>query len=151
MYSVVLYTHSWLRYLVLGLGIAVLFVCARDRKLSAWGEQHERLHVLFLAVLDVQFLLGLLLYFKLSPYSQSALANMGAAMKDPTLRFFGVEHMATMLVAVIVAHVGRVRSKKKQGAAHFRSALITQCVWLLLTLAAIPWPSLDVGRPFFRL
>jgi hypothetical protein len=150
MYSVVLFTHSWLRYLLLGFGIALLVVCARHRKSTHWTEKHERLHVLFLAVLDVQFLLGLLLYFKLSPYSQAALANMGAAMKEPTLRFFGVEHITTMLIAVVVAHVGRVRSKRKQGAAHFRSVLITQSVWLLLTLAAIPWPGLDIARPLFR-
>lgn len=127
-----------------------MVVCARDRKSGSWAEKHERLHVLFLAVLDVQLLLGLLLYFKLSPYSQAALANMGAAMKEPTLRFFGVEHITTMLVAVVVAHVGRIRSKRKQGAAHFRSALITQVAWLVLTLLAIPWPGLDIARPLFR-
>lgn len=151
MYSVVLFTHSWLRYLVFGFGIALLVLCARGLQRAAWTERQERIHVLFTAVLDVQFLLGLLLYFKLSPYSQAALANMGAAMKDPTLRFFGVEHMATMLIALIVAHVGRARSKRKQGKARVKSVLITQSVWLLLTLAAIPWPGLDVGRPLFRL
>lgn len=151
MYSVVLFTHSWLRYLVLAFGIGLLIACARGLRSAAWGEKEERIHVLFLAILDVQFLLGLLLYFKLSPASQAALANMGAAMKEPTLRFFGVEHIFAMLIALIVAHVGRVRSKKKQGPAHYKSVLITQCVWLLLTLAAIPWPGLDVGRPMFRL
>lgn len=151
MYSVVLYTHSWLRWLVLGFGIALLFVCARDRKSGPWNEKHERLQVLFMAILDVQLILGLLLYFVLSPFSQAALANMGAAMKDPTLRFFGVEHMATMLLAVILAHVGRIRSKRKLAAARFRSVLITQSFWLLLTLAAIPWPGLDIARPLFRM
>lgn len=151
MYSVVLFTHSWLRYLVLGFGIALLYLCARGLQRAAWTERQERIHVLFTAVLDVQFLLGLLLYFKLSPHSQAALANMGAAMKDPTLRFFGVEHMATMLIALIVAHVGRARSKRKQGKARVKSVLITQSVWLVLTLASIPWPGLDVGRPLFRL
>ena len=151
MYSVVLFTHSWLRYLVLGFGIVLLVLCVRGLQNATWTEKQERVHVLFTAVLDVQFLLGLLLYFKLSPSSQAALANMGAAMKDPTLRFFGVEHIATMLIALIVAHVGRARSKRKHGKARFKSVLITQSVWLLLTLAAIPWPMLDVGRPLFRL
>jgi hypothetical protein len=150
MYSVVLFTHSWLRYLVLGFGITLLVLCVRGLKSDAWTEKPERIHVLFAAILDVQFLLGLLLYLKLSPVTQAALANMGAAMKEPTLRFFGVEHIATMLVALIVAHVGRARSKRKQGRARFKSVLITQSVWLLLTLAAIPWPVLDVGRPLFR-
>ncbi len=151
MYSVVLFTHSWLRYLVLGFGIALLALCVRGLRGGSWTEKEERVHVLFAAIMDVQFLLGLLLYFKLSPITQAALANMGAAMKEPTLRFFGVEHIATMLIAVVVAHIGRARSKRKQGKARFKSVLITQAVWLLLTLAAIPWPGLDVGRPLFRL
>jgi hypothetical protein len=67
------------------------------------------------------------------------------------LRFFGVEHIATMLIAVAVAHVGRVRSKRKQGAARYRSTLVFQSIWLLLTLAAIPWPGLDIARPLFRM
>jgi len=152
MYSVVLFTHSWLRYLLLGFGIALLALCVRGLRLQggSWTEKQERIHVLFTAILDVQFLLGLLLYLKLSPITQTALANMGAAMKEPTLRFFGVEHIVTMLIAVIVAHVGRARSKRKQGKARFKSVLITQAVWLVLTLAAIPWPGLDVGRPYFR-
>lgn len=151
MYSVVLFTHSWLRYLVLAYGIWLLLLCARDMRAGQWGERHERTHVLFLAVLDTQLILGLLLYFVLSPYSRAALANLGAAMKDPTLRFFGVEHFATMLIAVVVAHLGRARSKRTQGQARLRSTLITQSVWLVLTLAAIPWPGLDIGRPLFRL
>jgi hypothetical protein len=151
MYSVVLFTHSWLRYLVLGFGIALIVLCVRGLRSDSWGEQPERIHVLFAAIMDVQLLLGLLLYFKLSPVTQAALANMGAAMKEPTLRFFGVEHIATMLIAVVIAHIGRARSKRKQGRARFKSVLITQSVWLVLTLAAIPWPVLDVGRPLFRL
>lgn len=150
MYSVVLFTHSWLRYVVLAFGAALLFVSARDMRAGQWGPKHERLHGLFLAVLDTQLVLGLLLYFVLSPYSRAALSDLGAAMKEPTLRFFGVEHIATMFVAVVVAHVGRVRSRRKQGSAHFRSVVITQCLWLLLTLAAIPWPGLDIGRPLLR-
>jgi hypothetical protein len=27
---------------------------------------------------------------------------------------------------------------------------LTQIVWLVVTLASIPWPALDYGRPFFR-
>jgi len=150
MYSVVLFIHSWLRYLVLGFGLWLLIACARNVRASEWAPRQERLHVRFLAVLDTQFLLGLLLYFVWSPISAAARANLALAMKDAQLRFFGVEHIATMLIAVIVAHLARARSKRKSGSARYVSVLITQCVWLLLTLAAIPWPGLDIARPLFR-
>jgi hypothetical protein len=71
-------------------------------------------------------------------------------MKDAQLRFFSVEHFATMLIAVAVAHVGRVRSKRREGRLRYRSTVITQTLWLVLTLIAIPWPGLDVARPIFR-
>jgi hypothetical protein len=151
MYLVTLYLHSWLRYLVLGLGLWLLIAAARGKSRGDWTPGDERLHVRFLAVLDTQFLLGLLLYFVLSPITAAAMSNMGAAMKDANLRFYAVEHLATMLLAVAAAHIGRARSKRKAGAARHKTTLIAQIIWLVLTLLAIPWPFLDTGRPLFRM
>jgi hypothetical protein len=151
MYLAVLVIHSWLRYAVLGFGVWLLIASVRGLLANApWSPTHERLHVHFLAALDTQLLLGLSLYFLLSPITAAARVNMRAAMKEPQLRFFGVEHIATMLIAVAIAHIGRVRAKRKQAAARHRSTLITQIIWLVLTLAAIPWPGLDIARPLFR-
>lgn len=152
MYIALLFLHSWFRYVVLALGLWLIVIGLRHlRSSSPWSQPHERVYVGFLAALDTQLLLGLLLYFVLSPLSAAAFADFGGAMKEPTLRFFGVEHIATMLIAVAVAHIGRVRSRRKLGAARFRSTLVFQTIWLLLTLAAIPWPGLDIARPLFRL
>ncbi|HMI92384.1 MAG TPA: hypothetical protein VK509_13505 [Polyangiales bacterium] len=150
MYLVTLYLHSWLRYLVLGLGLWLLVAAARGKSGTEWSGSDERLHVRFLAVLDTQFVLGLLLYFVLSPLTAAAMSNFGAAMKDANLRFYGVEHIATMFLAVASAHIGRVRSKRKTGGARHKTTLIFQVIWLVLTLLAIPWPMLDSGRPLFR-
>jgi hypothetical protein len=151
-YSVVLFIHSWLRYAVLGAGLWLLIASIRGlRGGQPWAKGDERAHVAFLGLLDTQLVLGLTLYFVLSPISAAAMANFGAAMKNPHLRFFGVEHIVTMLLAIVVAHVGRVRAKRKQGSARYRTTLITQAIWLLLTLAAIPWPGLDIARPLFRM
>ena len=151
MYVAVLFIHSWLRYAVLAAGLWCLIASIRGLKRGgAWRQADERVHVGFLAVLDTQLLLGLTLYFFLSPISAAAWGNWAVAMKEPTLRFFGVEHIATMLLALAVAHLGRVRSKRRHDTARYRSVLITQCVWLVLTLIAIPWPGLDIARPLFR-
>jgi hypothetical protein len=151
MYIAVLFIHSWLRWVVLALGLAVLLAAFGGMRTgSAWAPKHERLQKAFLAVLDTQFLLGLLLWFFLSPITAAARANMAAAMKDGQLRYFGVEHLLTMLIAVAVAHVGRVRARRREGRMRYRSTVITQVLWLVLTLLAIPWPGLDVARPLFR-
>jgi hypothetical protein len=151
MYIAVLFIHSWLRWVVLALGLAVLIASIGGLRLGgAWDPKHERLQKIFLGVLDVQLLVGLVLYFFMSPIAAAARANMALAMKDAQLRFFGVEHLVTMLIAVAVAHIGRVRSKRREGRQRYRSVLIMQIVWLVLTLLAIPWPGLDVARPLFR-
>jgi hypothetical protein len=151
MYVAVLLIHSWLRYLVLAFGLWLLIASVRGLRAGGpWSARDERVHTRFLAILDTQFLLGLLLYFWLSPITSAAFSDMAAAMKDPQLRFFGVEHITAMLVAVAIAHIGRVRARRKQSRARYRTTLIAQSLWLLLTLAGIPWPGLDVGRPLFR-
>ena len=152
MYTLVLFTHSWLRYLVLALGVLMLAVAARGLATRAsWSPRDERFHKAFVGSLDLQFTFGALLYVWLSPISSAAFADFGAAMKNPQLRFFGLEHAVTMLIAVGVAHIGRTRSRRKEGPARHRTVLITQALWLLLTCAAIPWPVLDIGRPLFRM
>ncbi|MDD9943238.1 MAG: hypothetical protein OXU20_19520 [Myxococcales bacterium] len=152
MYAFVLFIHSWLRYAVLAAGIALLVVAITQlRSDKRWSPRSERLATVFLASLDTQLLLGLLLYFALSPLTSAGLADLAAAMKSPVLRFFSVEHSLTMFLAVVVAHVGRVRAKRKpDDQARLRTVLRFQIAWLVLTLAAIPWPGLDIGRPLFR-
>jgi len=72
-------------------------------------------------------------------------------MRDPVARFWAVEHISLMIVAVIVAHVGRVlvRKARTPGAKRTRM-LITYTVATLAILAAIPWPGMRAGRPLFR-
>jgi hypothetical protein len=152
MYGFVLIAHSWLRYVVLALGvllIALALRCMRSR--ASWSVRDARVHQAFVSALDTQFLLGALLYLWLSPITSAAFADFGAAMKNAHLRFFGLEHAVTMFVAVAVAHIGRVRAYKKPEAQRARTVLVFQLIWLALTCAAIPWPVLDVGRPLFRM
>src|SRR3982751_2709371 len=104
MYSLVLVLHSWARWGALALGIAATFLSATDRS----GSRAGRAGLLFVLFADIQLLLGLTLYLVLSPFTAAALHDFGAAMRAPALRYWAVEHAATMLIAVILVHVGRV-------------------------------------------
>lgn len=152
MYSFVLLVHSWLRYVVLGSGLWLLIASVRGlRAAQPWSDASARAQRIFISTLDTQFLLGLLLYFVLSPIVATARLDFGAAMKIAPLRFFAVEHIVTMFIAVAVAHIGSARAKRKEVPARYRTLIVTLLLWLLLTLVAIPWPGLDIGRPLFRL
>ncbi len=152
MYILVLSLHSWLRWVVLGLVLVGLVRgLAGSRARREWGPADERAQKLFVVAVDVQLLLGLLLYAVLSPETHLAFADFAHAMKDRVLRFWAVEHASAMFLAAVVAHVGRVLGKKHGASStRHRTALVTALVFLLLVALAFPWPGLAQGRPLFR-
>ena len=152
MYSIVLLLHSWLRWIALVAGIAATVTSFSDRPQTTGQSRADLWGLVFMAVLDLQMLLGLLLYFVLSPFMEGILSNFGAAMKSPGLRFFAVEHLALMLTAVVLAHVGRVlaRKAKTPDAKRMRTAICFGLATFLMILG-IPWPGMASGRQLFRI
>jgi hypothetical protein len=141
--------HSLLRWLVIAFGlVAVLRAIAGVSGRRPWTPLDERAGRLFVIAIDTQTLVGLILYGLLSPITRAAFANMGAAMKDATLRFYAVEHLAIMLAAITLVHIGRVRTRKATtDAARQRTAAIFFTLGLLLVLLGTPWPFRAIGRP----
>lgn len=152
LYEIVLLAHSYLRWLLV---IVLVVVIARSIRgwlgPREWSPLDERLHLGLVAGVDLQFLLGLVLYVFLSPITQAFFTAPGLGMKDATLRFFGVEHLLAMFVMIVVIHVGRVMSKRaKTPKLRHRRVWTTTLAALLLVLISIPWPFLKYGRPIFR-
>jgi hypothetical protein len=149
-YTLVLLAHSWIRWIALIGGVGATLTALSGSGPGA-AARADRWGLIFMIALDVQMLLGLLLYFALSPFTTEALHDFGAAMRNPALRFWAVEHAFMMVLVVILAHVGRVlgrkaktpESKRSRTAACFGFATIVM-------LLAIPWPGLPNGRPLFR-
>jgi hypothetical protein len=142
-YTTILIFHSWLRWAVLAAGLAAALRGGSDR--SDTGGKW------FTILLDVQLLLGLLLYFVLSPVTGAALEDFGAAMREAPLRFFAVEHTFGMVLAITLAHIGRGRVRKAAPEKRGRTALIFYGLALVIILASIPWPGMPAGRPLFRM
>ena len=140
MYLALLHTHNVTRWIVLIAAVVALALALLGRfGKQPFGKPHRIANLAFVSSMDLQLVLGLLLYF-VSPLVQSGLANMGAAMGDAALRFFVVEHAFYMVVAVALAHVGSVmvRRAKADGAKHART-LIWFGLALVVVLAGIPW------------
>jgi hypothetical protein len=150
-YAHVLYVHSYLRWLVLFLALVVLvhsFVAwSRGRD---WTGRDARLQGAFVNTFNLQFVLGLLLYAWLSPVTYAFFGSPAEGMQNPTLRFFGVEHIIGMVAAIAVVHIGRGRSGRVHGPLRHRVVFVTTLVALLIIAASIPWPALQHGRPLFR-
>ncbi|MET0389666.1 MAG: hypothetical protein ABW321_27080 [Polyangiales bacterium] len=149
-YALILFGHSYLRWAIVICLLVLLFRCV-TRTGKPWTQRDERLHVILVAFFDLQLLLGLALYFGLSPVTQQFLGNAAQGMKQPVLRFFGVEHVLLGLIALVVLHVGRVRSRRSPDArVRRRRVLVSLSIVLVLLLAALPWPGRPDHRPLLR-
>ena len=146
-YAMVLMIHSLVRWVVVIAGfVAVIMAYAGWFGNRPWTSSTVRLNMLFTTFLDLNVLLGIFLYFILSPITRGAFQNMGEAMKNGTTRFFLAEHWVLMIVALILAHVGSSRAKKAaDDKSKFKQAAIFFTIAMVLILAAIPWPFLATG------
>lgn len=152
MYPIVLFIHSWLRWLLLGALIVTLI-----RSFSGWLKKEPytasdgKLRLITVILYDLQILIGIYLYAFLSPTVRSALQSMAETMKDSQLRFFVVEHTTGMLVAVLALHIGTVMTKKAEaGLRQHKCMALTLLIVLFITLVSIPWPGLPYGRVLWR-
>ena len=150
MYPTLLALHSWIRWIALIATVGTTLAAVRG-KVEGPRSLADRWGMVAIMVLDTQLLLGLLLYFVVSPNMRAILDNFGGAMKDPALRFWAVEHTASMFAAIALAHVGRVLARKALTPASKRTRLLV-CFGLatLLIMLGMPWPGRPGGRPLFR-
>lgn len=146
MYPVVLAIHNILRWLVLIAGIL-----AAGRALigwfgkKEWTRQDRLFGVIFTSAMDVQLLFGLSLYLFFSDIVKGAFNDFDAAMGVRDMRFFAIEHVFYMVVALVFAHLGSMLPKKvDEAVAKHRRAAIWFTLSVVIILAGIPW-----WRPLF--
>lgn len=141
MYTGLLHTHNLFRWLVLLiLIIAIVFSLSGWIGKRKWNKKDNLTTLLTVIFMDIQFLVGMILYAFVSPITKAAFANFGAAMKNADLRFYAVEHILLMVVALAFVHIGRSKTKKTHPSwKKHRVAAIWFGLGLVLILAGIPW------------
>lgn len=146
MYTGFLHAHSGLRWLVLILiVVSILLAFAGWIKKREWTKTDQKSSLFLMIFMDIQFLVGIVLYLFLSPMTKAAFNDFGAAMGNPTIRFYAVEHILMMFIALVLVHIGRAKTKKDIAPwKKHRAAAIFYSISLLVILAAIPW-----DRPLF--
>ncbi len=148
MFDFALDAHSWIRWAALITGLLATFTAftsGASGKADRWG-------LLFMIVMDIQLLFGLALYLALSPTTTAIFGDFGAAMRDPVARFWAVEHISLMLLAIVMAHLGRILARKARTPESRRKRML-MCFTLsmVLMVAGIPWPGMRAGRALFPL
>lgn len=138
--NILLRAHSGLRYVVLGLLIAAVFAAYSNWKNDS--KEDSKVYLFTLIATHIQMLIGFILYF-LSPKVNFDMIS------DPIFRFYSIEHIFMMLIAVVLITMGRVRSKKLVGADKHRTVLYFYGLALVMILVAIPWPFRNLGAAWF--
>lgn len=153
LYTLFLILHSWNRWLILIAGLIVIFM-----SLNYFYSENKnyspirKIALVYISSLHLQFLVGIILYFFLSPVTQAAFNDFGAAMKSPGLRFWAVEHTAISVIAIILAQLGFSISKRKLvESKKVRTLFIWTFISLLLIIIVIPMGIMGVNRPWIRL
>jgi hypothetical protein len=146
MFNFMLLAHSAGRWIVLLLLLIAIFrsLTAGNRPFNSGDRKTGTMLTIFA---DIMLLIGVYLYFAGNTgYAQVRDNGMSEVMKNDTARFFAVEHLAGMLIAIILLHIGKSQGKKAitDRAKHRRSAIF-YLIGLLVILATIPWPFREVG------
>lgn len=127
--TILLQLHAIWQWVLLAAAVLVVL-----KALTGWlGKQRfagldDRLGLAFTIIVDVQVLLGLILWL----FGSLGLRTASQAMSNAALRFIVWEHPILMLLALVCAHIGRTRSKKAvdDGARH-RTSFIFYLLSLL--------------------
>lgn len=153
MHTIVLFAHSWTRWILLLLAIIlVLRSVAGLVSSNPYKELDKKLGLAFFWALNIQFLLGIALFAGVSPLVRTAFSDMGAAMSNGAVRFFIAEHFVTALLAIGAGHFGISKAKKAlEDRKKHMFMLIGSGLCLALMMALIPWPNLPYGRALFFL
>jgi hypothetical protein len=152
MYDTLLFLHSWIRWLALILVLVLFFRMSWGvRSGSSYSTGDVRLKWTVVFVFDIQFLLGCLLYIVYSPIVKAAYQSNSGFLGSHVLRFYSLEHVFNMVIAVVVLHWGSLAVKKaKDSLEKFKKGVRFIGVTLILILLGFPWPFLKYGRELFR-
>jgi len=139
--------HSGLRWIILFFILTTVikhFFGSKNNLHYSKGDKN--LALITLIFVHLQFVAGLFLYFKKgwSNFEEGTMANAVS-------RFWSVEHIGGMLIAIILITIGyssakRIRNDKRR----FKKIFTFYLIGLIIMIASIPWPFRgEIGRGWF--
>ena len=141
MESGLLHLHSFMRWIILFFLLIAL--------IQAFGKKAglKKTSLWLLISAHITLLIGLYQYFTGAFGYKLIQANgFATVMKDSALRFWGVEHITGMLIAIILITIARGKAKRS----NYGAASWLYLFALIIILAVVPWPFREIiGRPWF--
>ncbi len=152
MYTGLLHLHNLLRWVILVLLIIALFrhlAGMNNKRPVSAGDKKIDLFLMISA--HITLLIGLYQWIA-GPWGLKLIQNLGfgGVMENPAYRFFAVEHITGMLIAIVLITIGRGAVKRATDASAHKKAFWCFLIALVLIVASIPWPFREaIARPLF--
>ncbi|HAW20151.1 MAG TPA: cytochrome B [Flavobacteriales bacterium] len=139
--------HSSLRYVVLiFLFLAILDAILAVSSDKPYAKTSKLFALITLISAHIQLLLGLALYF-IGDKGFKIITSVEGFMSIAPARFFAMEHISGMILAIVLITVGYSKAKKKEMPKQkYSTILLFYGISLLIIFAMIPWPFMkDFG------
>lgn len=142
LYLILVHVHSVLRWFIaifLVYSLVVSFV--RWRMASQLSKTDSLFAGFTVHFSHLQLLIGLILYF----ISPKVMFN-SEAMASPMIRFFTVEHIMLMILAIACLTIGNMKSKRTGDPVQKAKFIFGWfMVGFILIMAGMPWPFRGLG------
>jgi len=131
-----IHVHSGFRWLALALLVFAIVNAILKLKSGKYEKGDKMLNLFAMVLLHTQILVGTIVSFGTGKISYAA-----GWMKNDQYRFFGLEHILLMVIAVTLITIGRKKAEKAlEPAKKHKTILIWYTIVLIIIFAAIPWP-----------
>lgn len=152
MYTGLVHLHNFLRWIII-----VLLILNIVRHVTSLNKPFtvadKKLGLLLMIAAHITLLLGLYQYFTGSVgFALIKQYGMSEVMQNSVYRFWAVEHITGMLIAIVLITMGRgVAKKPLSDEQKHKKSLIFFLIAFIIILASVPWPWRveGVGRPIF--
>jgi len=137
MLDILKHTHSGLRWVVL---ILMLLAIVNSLISRNYEKKHKMINLFAMISLHTQLLIGLILYF-ISPRVKFVENWMSSKVSGGAFRFYNLEHILMMIIAIILVTIGRKIAEKQSTDIDKHKKIHTfYTIALVIIIASIPWP-----------
>jgi hypothetical protein len=150
MYNGLLDLHNLLRWVILILLVVAIVKAYKgisDRKI--FSKKDKKIGLFLMIASHITLLIGLY-QWAFGPWGLQLIRNagFGDVMKNSVYRFWAVEHITGMLIAIILITIGRGVSKKSiPDRTKYKRTFWFYFIALAIILVTVPWPFREgIGR-----
>ena len=151
LYNGLLHLHNLMRWVILVLILVAIFKAYGGMTTKrAFDNGDKKTGLLLMIAAHITLLIGIYQWI-VGPWGLKNISarGMSEVMKNGVYRFFAIEHLAGMIIAIVLITIGRGVAKKNipDGSKH-KKAFWMFLVAFVIILISVPWPfRAGIGRP----